>query len=43
MLEWLPRFVEINRMRSYPESTAVMQYYVPELQAAAEIGVNKPE
>ena len=29
--------------QSYPESTAVAQYYVPELQAAAEIGVNEPE
>jgi serine/threonine-protein kinase len=27
----------------YPQSTAVAQYYVPELQAAAEIGVNEPE
>jgi serine/threonine-protein kinase len=29
--------------KNYPQSTAVMQYYVPELQAAAEIGVNEPE
>jgi serine/threonine-protein kinase len=29
--------------QSYPESTAVVQYYVPELQAAAEIGVNQPK
>jgi serine/threonine-protein kinase len=29
--------------RSYPQSTAVAQYYVPQLQAAAEIGVNEPE
>jgi serine/threonine protein kinase len=29
--------------QSYPHSTAVAQYYVPELQAAAEIGVNEPE
>jgi eukaryotic-like serine/threonine-protein kinase len=29
--------------RSYPQSTAVSQYYVPQLQAAAEIGVNEPE
>jgi serine/threonine-protein kinase len=29
--------------QSYPENTAVAQYYVPELQAAAEIGVNEPE
>jgi serine/threonine-protein kinase len=28
---------------SYPQSTAVAQYYVPQLQAAAEIGVNEPE
>jgi serine/threonine-protein kinase len=27
----------------YPRSTAVTQYYVPELQAAGEIGVNQPE
>jgi serine/threonine protein kinase/tetratricopeptide (TPR) repeat protein len=29
--------------QNYPQSTAVMQYYVPQLQAAAEIGVNEPE
>jgi hypothetical protein len=29
--------------QGYPHSTAVAQYYVPELQAAAEIGVNEPE
>jgi serine/threonine-protein kinase len=29
--------------QSYPENTAVALYYVPELQAAAEIGVNEPE
>jgi eukaryotic-like serine/threonine-protein kinase len=29
--------------QSYPKSTAVAQYYVPQLQAAAEIGVNEPE
>lgn len=29
--------------QDYPQSTAVMQYYVPQLQAAAEIGVNEPE
>jgi tetratricopeptide (TPR) repeat protein len=29
--------------QSYPQSTAVIQYYVPQLQAAAEIGVNEPE
>jgi serine/threonine protein kinase/tetratricopeptide (TPR) repeat protein len=29
--------------QSYPRSTAVAQYYVPQLQAAAEIGVNEPE
>jgi serine/threonine protein kinase/tetratricopeptide (TPR) repeat protein len=28
--------------QSYPQST-VVQYYVPQLQAAAEIGVNEPE
>ncbi len=28
--------------QSYPKSTAVMQYYVPQLQAAAELGVNEP-
>ncbi len=27
----------------YPKNTAVAQYYVPQLQAAAEIGVNEPE
>ena len=29
--------------QGYPQSTAVAQYYVPQLQAAAEIGVNEPE
>jgi eukaryotic-like serine/threonine-protein kinase len=29
--------------QGYPQSTAVSQYYVPQLQAAAEIGVNEPE
>ena len=29
--------------QNYPQNTAVAQYYVPELQAAAEIGVNEPE
>jgi serine/threonine protein kinase len=29
--------------QGYPQNTAVAQYYVPELQAAAEIGVNEPE
>jgi serine/threonine-protein kinase len=29
--------------RSYPQSTAVVQYFVPQLQAAAEIGANEPE
>jgi eukaryotic-like serine/threonine-protein kinase len=29
--------------QSYPRSTAVSQYYVPQLQAAAEIGVNEPD
>jgi serine/threonine-protein kinase len=29
--------------QSYPQSTAVAQYYVPQLRAAAEIGVNEPE
>jgi serine/threonine-protein kinase len=28
---------------SYPQSTTVARYYVPQLQAAAEIGVNEPE
>jgi serine/threonine protein kinase len=28
---------------TYPQNTAVTQYYVPELQAAAAIGVNEPE
>jgi eukaryotic-like serine/threonine-protein kinase len=29
--------------QSYPQSTAVTRYYVPQLQAVAEIGVNEPE
>jgi serine/threonine-protein kinase len=29
--------------KSYPQNTAVVQYYVPQLQAATEIGVNEPE
>jgi tetratricopeptide (TPR) repeat protein len=29
--------------QSYPQNTAVAQYYVPELRAAGEIGVNEPE
>ncbi len=29
--------------QNYPQSTAVAQYYVPQLRAAAEIGVNEPE
>ncbi len=29
--------------QSYPKNTAVAQYYVPELQAATEIGINEPE
>jgi eukaryotic-like serine/threonine-protein kinase len=29
--------------QNYPQNTAVAQYYVPELRAAAEIGVNEPE
>jgi eukaryotic-like serine/threonine-protein kinase len=29
--------------QSYPRSTAVAEYYIPELKAAAEIGVNEPE
>ncbi|HEX3966950.1 MAG TPA: protein kinase [Edaphobacter sp.] len=29
--------------RDYPQSTAVTQYYVPQLRAAAAIGVNEPE
>jgi eukaryotic-like serine/threonine-protein kinase len=28
--------------QNFPQNTAVAQYYVPELQAAAEIGVNEP-
>jgi serine/threonine-protein kinase len=28
--------------QSYPQSSAVAQYYVPQLQAAADIGVNQP-
>ena len=28
--------------QSFPQNTAVAQYYVPELQAAAQIGVNEP-
>ena len=29
--------------QSYPKNTAVAQYYVPQLEAAAAIGVNEPE
>jgi serine/threonine-protein kinase len=29
--------------QSYPQSTAAMQYYVPQLRAAGQIGVNEPE
>jgi eukaryotic-like serine/threonine-protein kinase len=29
--------------QDHPRSTPVMQYYVPQLQAASEIGVNEPE
>jgi eukaryotic-like serine/threonine-protein kinase len=29
--------------QNFPQGTAVAQYYVPELRAAAEIGVNEPE
>jgi eukaryotic-like serine/threonine-protein kinase len=29
--------------QAYPQSTSVVQYYVPQLQAAAQIGVNEPE
>jgi serine/threonine protein kinase/tetratricopeptide (TPR) repeat protein len=29
--------------QNFPQSSAVAQYYVPELQAAAEIGINEPE
>jgi eukaryotic-like serine/threonine-protein kinase len=29
--------------QGYPQSSAVSRYYVPQLQAAAEIGVNEPE
>jgi len=28
---------------NYPQNTAAMQYLIPQLQAAAEIGVNQPE
>jgi eukaryotic-like serine/threonine-protein kinase len=28
--------------QSYPKNTAVAQYYIPQLQAAAELGVNEP-
>ncbi|WP_158791617.1 serine/threonine-protein kinase [Granulicella sp. L60] len=30
-------------LRDFPRNTAVAQYYVPELEAAASIGVNEPE
>jgi len=36
------KVVETLQQR-YPHNTAVDQYYVPQLQAAAEIGVNEPE
>jgi hypothetical protein len=35
--------VRVMLQKSYPRSTAVVQYYLPQLQAAAEIGVNEPE
>jgi serine/threonine-protein kinase len=35
--------VRVMLQQSYPQSTAVVQYYLPQLQAAAEIGVNEPE
>jgi serine/threonine protein kinase/tetratricopeptide (TPR) repeat protein len=28
--------------QSYPKNTAVVQYYVPQLQAAAQLGINEP-
>jgi tetratricopeptide (TPR) repeat protein/tRNA A-37 threonylcarbamoyl transferase component Bud32 len=33
----------VELQQSYPHSTAVAQYYVTQLQAAADIGVNEPE
>jgi hypothetical protein len=33
----------IAMQQRYPRSTAVEQYYIPQLQAAAQIGVNEPE
>jgi serine/threonine-protein kinase len=33
----------VGLQQSYPRNTAVLQYYVPQLQAAAEIGVNEPD
>jgi serine/threonine-protein kinase len=35
--------VIVELQQSYPHSTAVTQYYVTQLQAAADIGVNEPE
>jgi eukaryotic-like serine/threonine-protein kinase len=32
----------VELLRNFPRSTAVAQYYVPELEAAASIGVNEP-
>jgi serine/threonine protein kinase/tetratricopeptide (TPR) repeat protein len=32
----------LTLQQNYPQNTAVAQYYVPELEAAAEIGVNEP-
>ncbi len=32
----------VRLQQSYPQNTAMTQYYVPQLQAAAEIGVNQP-
>jgi serine/threonine-protein kinase len=29
-------------LQSYPQNTAVMQYYVPDLEAAAELGARDP-
>jgi len=35
--------VIVALQQNYPQNTAVTQYYVPQLAAAAEIGVNEPE
>jgi eukaryotic-like serine/threonine-protein kinase len=35
--------VIVALQQSFPQNTAVTEYYIPQLRAAAEIGVNEPE